>query len=144
MIEKSRRGFTLIELMIVIAVIAILATIIMFGLTRAQAAARDVQREQLANSVRVALERYLGDTGAYPATGWTAMWTAITTYIPTATDPGCGATCATCNIKTTAAPCGTVTYAYTLPAASTKCTGSPYEIVLTKESGGTLNFCGPR
>jgi len=60
-----KKGFTLIELMVVIAVIAILATIALFGLAKAQAAARDTSRQQIMNGVRTALERYFADNQAY-------------------------------------------------------------------------------
>lgn len=62
-----KRAFTLIELMVVISVIAILATIALFGFGKAQSAARDVQRAQSMNGIQAALERYYGDNGGYPS-----------------------------------------------------------------------------
>jgi prepilin-type N-terminal cleavage/methylation domain-containing protein len=63
---KRSRGFTLVELMIVIAVIAILATLALTGFRTAQASARDTQRQQNVKGVQVALECYYSENGQYP------------------------------------------------------------------------------
>ncbi len=65
-LPKSKRGFTLVELMVVMTVIAILSTIALFGIGKAQAAARDVQRQQFMNGYRGFLERFYGDNQGYP------------------------------------------------------------------------------
>lgn len=67
--KKVKNAFTLIELMVVISVIAILATIALFGFGKAQASARDVGRQQMMVGVQTALERYYGDKGHYPLAG---------------------------------------------------------------------------
>jgi prepilin-type N-terminal cleavage/methylation domain-containing protein len=151
-------GFTLVELMIVIAVTAILATMALFGLGRAQAAARNVQRNQIINAVRAALERYYADVKSYPTGaggGWYsaaatttlfngAVTGALDTYLSgNLTDPGCGAAGVTVKqAQPMPSPCGAVTYAYTTTV--TTCTGAPYQITLAKEGGGTATFCGPQ
>lgn len=66
---SSKKGFTLIELMVVITVIAILATMVLFGLTNAQGAARDAARQQMMTGIQSALERYYGDNQRYPMAG---------------------------------------------------------------------------
>ena len=55
--------------MVVITVIAILSTIALFGIGKAQSAARDVSRQQIMNGIRTALARYYGDFGHYPIGG---------------------------------------------------------------------------
>ncbi|MBI3559149.1 type II secretion system protein [Candidatus Gottesmanbacteria bacterium] len=138
---KQRRGFTLVELMVVIAVIAILATIALFGLGKAQASARDSRRQQVMNGVRVALERYYGDNQAYPATGATA-WAVISTltggsYLSAApVDPCNGGTA----IPATGvmAVCTPTAYVYAQGGS-----GTSYTLTLTKESGGTNTFVSP-
>jgi len=66
--RAARRGFTLIELMVVLAVIALLISIVapnyIGRVTRAEEA---VLQEDL-NVMRDALDKYYADTGRYPET----------------------------------------------------------------------------
>jgi|AntRauTorckE6833_2_1112554.scaffolds.fasta_scaffold14144_2 prepilin-type N-terminal cleavage/methylation domain-containing protein len=59
-------GFTLIELMVVIAIIGVLASSILANLSDAQASARDAVRMQDMKSIRTAFERFYNDNTRYP------------------------------------------------------------------------------
>lgn len=65
---KAKLGFTLVELLVVITIIGILATLTMTGFTSARKSARDVTRKNDLSQYRTALENYsANNTGAYPA-----------------------------------------------------------------------------
>jgi len=59
-------GFTLIELITVIIIIGILATLILVNLTSARERTRDAARKSDVSTLRVTLESYYGRHGAYP------------------------------------------------------------------------------
>ena len=63
------RGFTIVELLIVIIVIAILAAISIVAYNSIQGRARDSQRKSDLGSVAKALELYHIDNGGYPICG---------------------------------------------------------------------------
>lgn len=60
---KSRRGFTIVELIIVIVVISILATIVTVSYTGVQKRGRDAIRRQDIENLSKALEMYNSDNG---------------------------------------------------------------------------------
>jgi prepilin-type N-terminal cleavage/methylation domain-containing protein len=62
----KKRGFTLLELLVVITCIAILATVIVVATAPARARARDSKRIQDIRQTRNALELYHLDHGTYP------------------------------------------------------------------------------
>lgn len=67
-IKKAQKGFTIIELLIVIAIIAILALLVINNIVGANAKARDTQRVTDVKSIATKLEEYYNDNGNYPET----------------------------------------------------------------------------
>ncbi len=65
--RSLRRGFTIIELVVVITVIGILTAVIIVGLTRYQADGRDARRASSASAIVEALEKYYDAHGEYPS-----------------------------------------------------------------------------
>ena len=64
--QPPSKGFTIVELLIVIVVIAILAAITIVAYNGIQARARDAQRQQDVQTITKALELYYTDNGQYP------------------------------------------------------------------------------
>ncbi|MBN1168790.1 prepilin-type N-terminal cleavage/methylation domain-containing protein [Candidatus Woesebacteria bacterium] len=64
--DSFDKGYTLIELMIVMAVVAVLSGISIFAMQGARASARDGQRKGDLEAIRSALELYKSDCGFYP------------------------------------------------------------------------------
>ena len=71
-----QRGFTLIGLLLVIAIIGLLASIVLASLSSAQAKARDARRLEDMNSLQKALTIYNSDNGVYPVQAATSTITA--------------------------------------------------------------------
>ncbi len=163
---KKNFGFTLIELMVVISVIAILSTIALFGLSKAQASARDVSRQQIMNGIRTALERYYGDNQTYPPADFACALYYLKTcnYLtsfpkdpsaPNGNDIACGSggsgACGSISCygwggppKGTTGWCGGDGTGAWKAGYSMTIGGSSYKLVLDKEAGGTSTFTSPQ
>lgn len=64
--QNTSRGFTLLELLVVMAIIGILAMIILGALSEARAKARDSARMATVSEIQKALEMYYHNNGEYP------------------------------------------------------------------------------
>jgi prepilin-type N-terminal cleavage/methylation domain-containing protein len=65
-IKKSNKGFTIVELLIVIVVIGILAALVLNSFRGVQERARDTERRTDINAQSTQLEVYYTDNGGYP------------------------------------------------------------------------------
>jgi general secretion pathway protein G len=91
--SKSKSGFTIVELLMVIVVIGILAAITVVAYTGIQQRGRDAQRKSDIASIVKALELYYADNGSYPSSGgstsvnssWSSSadtsWTSFKNYL---------------------------------------------------------------
>lgn len=64
--KRRLPGFTIVELLIVVVIIAILASITIVAYNGIQARAKDSSQKAAVASVKKALEMYMADNGAYP------------------------------------------------------------------------------
>jgi len=96
--KNSRPGFTIIELLIVIAIIGLLSTLSIIALNSTRARARDARRMHDIRQITTALEMYYNDNGKYPECngkdsnmggGWyTCLQPALSPYLsPLPRDP---------------------------------------------------------
>lgn len=76
---QSRKGFTLIEILVVIAIIGLLASVILVGLGAFRSRGRDARRIADLRGTQNALELYYSKEQRYPdAANWAALVTALT------------------------------------------------------------------
>jgi len=77
-VRGSEEGFTLIELMVVILIIGLLATIVVQNLRGATDKAKRIKAEADISALKTALDRYYLDNGSYPSSdqGLTALVSA--------------------------------------------------------------------
>lgn len=64
---KQQKGFTIVELLIVIVVIGILATLVIVTFTGIQQKARNTKRQTDINAIQSHLEAYKATSGYYPS-----------------------------------------------------------------------------
>src|SRR5947209_19361576 len=77
--RAGERGFTLIELMIVVAIIAILAGILIPNFVNARAQAQTAACESNLRSIATALELYYADNQVYPTAAGVPVSQALLT-----------------------------------------------------------------
>ncbi len=66
-LKKQSKGFTIVELLIVIVIIGILATLVIVTFTGIQQKARDSQRQTDIGALNSHIAAYYSETGTYPA-----------------------------------------------------------------------------
>lgn len=77
MLKKNQKGFTIIELLVVIVIIGILVALALPNLFAAQARGRDSERKNDLKNLQQRLETYFNDNGAYPGPDTAAMVAAL-------------------------------------------------------------------
>lgn len=84
----DKKGFTLVELLIVMAIIGLLASIVLISLNIAKKKANDAKRLSDLKQIQIALEMYNDENGSYPNqncsstdSGWNNLATDLQGYI---------------------------------------------------------------
>ena len=81
MLINNKNGFTLVELLVVISIIAVLSAVLMANFMGARERARDAQKIQDLSEVKNALRMYYNDHQSYPLTGTNLSGVLVPTYI---------------------------------------------------------------
>ena len=152
---KKMKGFTIVELLIVIVVIGILATLVIVTFTGVQEKARDSQRQTDINALDSHLAAFYATYGAYPTVAQLQAGTWVSTYMkgldpaallaPNSTTPISAAASTkdkyqyapTEDDGTTACSGGDTTTTGTSPNVDTLCTKFTLRAVL--EAGGSFD-----
>lgn len=82
--NSAKSSFTLVEILVVVAVIGVLAGLVLAAAGGAQKKAARSQAQAQIRTMMVALERYRSDRGAYPEAitfSRTALYTNLTNYM---------------------------------------------------------------
>ncbi len=68
--KYSKSGYTLIEILIVIAIIALLAVALLVSIRSQRQKAEDARTKSEINRLKTAMEDYYGDNNCYPPNAW--------------------------------------------------------------------------
>lgn len=112
--QKKLAGFTLLELMVTMAIIGVLIGLALFGISAAQSAARDTSRKSAIQDINVGIQKLYSITNAYPGNiaFVNSPATAIISTTGITTIAGCSAAPSTCiavGLKGAAVPSNTGT-----------------------------------
>ena len=144
----ARRGFTLIEMMVVIAVIGVLAATIIPSIQDVTMKARDARRKADLNNIQLALERFYEDNGYYPPSncGWDCNEYRYSTngpaWIPEIVPYLRGGSIPRDPINNAAAPWSTGNYSYTYGNVGRTTYSPSYDLTAQLENPRDKDRCG--
>jgi prepilin-type N-terminal cleavage/methylation domain-containing protein len=64
---QNKKGFTLLELIVAMAIIAVLMGLSLFGIQSVQRSQRDTERRAALSNINLEIAAFYGDNGAYPS-----------------------------------------------------------------------------
>lgn len=122
----TRRGFTLIEVLVAATIIALLTAIGVVSYASANRSSRDAKRKSDLEQIRAALEMYRADCGVYPATASVVFGSALVS--------SCTGSTVTYMQQVPQDPKGNYRY-------SQRDSGASYVLCACLESGGGTTAC---
>lgn len=124
---QTKKAFTLLELVVAMAIIATLLGLSLFGIQAVQRSQRDTERRAALQSVNLELANYYSENATYPSdTVFTVAASSITFGGKTIPLKGAAVACAS---GVTASTNGCTVYCYDGPAAA----GSSYKLGVNLE-----------
>ena len=140
---KKEKGFTLIEIVLVLAIAGLLLVIVFLAVSGAQKARRDSQRKNDVSRMASQIENYAGNNNGQIPNSAAAIATVIgagSKYFDTSVDKDPSGNGYTVTYTTTApAAAGAVSYHdnAVCPSAGVAATGRNYELQVYLEQGGS-------
>jgi prepilin-type N-terminal cleavage/methylation domain-containing protein len=137
---RSKKGFTLIEIVLVLAIAGLIMLIVFLAVSGAQKSRRDTQRKGDAQGLAAALEQYYSTNQSYPASGASpgaTYWSR--------TDPSTGAAYTLTATVASAPATGTIGYATGNICSgglgtTTGASSNNYAVVVGLEQGGSACY----
>jgi len=136
-----KKGFTLVELLVVIAIIGILSTLSVVSLNSARAKSRDARRLSDIKQIRTALDMYYDSSSTYPLSCTTTLGTGNCACLTSVGWTNTSTTNCTGTIfmqKVPSDPLSSASYTYTSTSS-----GQSYEIVYKLEANSGNSTATP-
>ncbi len=85
---QNKKGFTLLELIVAMAIIAVLMGLSLFGIQSVQRSQRDTERRAALSNINLEVAAYYGDNGSYPTVTFNVTNSTVTVGSKTLTLKG--------------------------------------------------------